>query len=281
MAERIYTEEEVAALIERTVELQAQAGRRAEAGPGLTLSELEAVAAEAGLNPALLRQAADEMNAPQRRPLAPHVGTSATHIYVERQVPGPLTDDAWEDVVAELRHRYDTDLGAMMGRPGYGRSAVEQIGRTVEWKHTSMSGIETRVLIRPRGDRLHLRLSQRVGWGSSIAEAATYGAGMAGLAAFFAGAIGKSGLLAVGVLLAVLAAAIPSILYLDRAWRRKKHRELEALAEHIAALAAAPDAAPARAAAPDAAPRLDPSLLDADEAATPDRTAPRHRTRGA
>ena len=281
MAERIYTEEEVAALIERTVELQAQAGRRAEAGPGLTLTELEAVAAEAGLNPALLRQAAAEMDTPQRRTLAPHAGTSATHIYVERQVPGPLTDDAWEDVVAELRHRYDTDLGTMMGMPGYGRSAVEQIGRTVEWKHTSMSGIETRVLIRPRGDWLHLRFSQRVGWGSSIAEAVTYGAGVAGLAAFFAGAFGKSGLLAVGVLLAVLAAAIPSILYLDRAWRRKKHRELDALAERIAALASAPDAAPARAAAPDAAPRLDDALLDADEAAAPDRTAPRHRTRGA
>ena len=265
MPHRTYTEQEVAALLERAAELQAQAARRNEHRPGLTLPELEAVAAEAGLDPTLLREAAAELDAPSRSLFEASTGTSATHVFVERWAPGALTPEVWEDVVAELRHRFDTDLGKMWGMPGYGVSSTEQIGRTAKWKHTSPSGIETRVMIRPRGDGLRIRLSQRVGWGSTLAEASTYGAVLAALAALVVGAVAGSGGAALAALLLTLLAAVPLILYADRTWRRKKHRELDALADHVAALTASPPHAESEAAPEgDATPTLDPSLLDED-----------------
>ena len=117
MPDRIYTEQEVAALLERAAELQAQAARRNEHRPGLSLAELEDVAAEAGLDPSLLRQAAGELDEPGRPLLDRSAGTTATHVSVERRVPGTFTPEAWEDVVAELRHRFDTDMGKMWGMP--------------------------------------------------------------------------------------------------------------------------------------------------------------------
>ena len=153
----------------------------------------------------------------------------------------------------------------------------------MEWKHTSLSGIETRVLIRPRGDQLHLRASQRVGWGSPLAEASTYGLALAGLAALVAGAVAGSGGIALAVLLLSLVAAIPLILYADRTWRRKKHRELDGLADALAALVAGPAEATRALDVREigAEPVLDPALLDEDDVAMPDATTTGQRARNA
>lgn len=242
MAQHIYTEREVTALLERAAALQQHSARQDEARPGLTLPEIEAIAAEAGLDPSLLRQAARELDAPASPNHGAPPGTTATHVFVERWVPGTLSEEAWEDVVAELRHRYDTDLGAMMGMPGYGRSLTERIGRSVEWRHTSMAGIETRVMIRPRGEGLHVRLSQRVGWGSPLAESLVYGlfGGLLGLVPAALLDAGKAFAVALMGVLYVLAVA--GIFAADRAWRRNKHRALEALGDRVAALLTAHEA---------------------------------------
>ncbi len=271
MKDRTYSEQEIAALLERAAELQARTARKADRGPGLTLTELEAIAADAGLDPALLRQAASELDAPGRSLVESSTGTSTTHIFVERWLPGEMAGEAWEDIVAELRHRFDSSLGSM-GMPGYGLSSTEQIGRTVEWKLTSFSGIETRVMIRPRSDGTRIRLSQRVGTASSLVESVAYGGILSVVVAAIAGGVGQSVVLAVLVFLAALVVFMPSILYADRAWRRKKHRELEALGDTIVAMAAAPPEGTAARYrdAVDAAPR--PSLLD--EEALPEQDSP-------
>lgn len=249
MKDRTYSEEEVAALLERTAELQVQTARRQEHRPGLTLEELAAVAGEAGLDPALLRQAAAELDEPGRTLFESSTGTTSTHLFVERWVPGPLVPEAWEDVVAELRHQFDTDLGGMFGMPGYGVGSAEQVGRTVEWKHTSMAGIETRVMIRPRGDGLRIRLSQRVGLGSSLAEAFIYGTILAFFSALIVGAFASSEPAGFVAFVLGLCLGVPATLYADRAWRAKKHRELEDLADRVAALVQAAPASPSAAVA--------------------------------
>lgn len=263
MSDRTYTEQEVASLLERAAELQLQRSRRPEDRPGLTLGELQAIAAETGLDPALLRQAAAELDAPSRPLLDASTGTSNTHVFIERSAPGPLTSDAWEDIVAELRHRFDTDLGRMMGTPGMGTSSTEQIGRTVEWRHTSLAGVETRVMIRTRDEGLRIRLSQRVGWGSPLAEASTYGALLAFFVAFTVGAVASSGWAGLAAFVLALCATIPLITYADRAWRAKKHRELNALADRVVALAQPTGAAPLAAPLPDAARTTAPAERDA------------------
>ncbi len=280
MKERVYTEQEIAALIERTAELQAEQERRGGKRSGLTLPELQAVAAEAGLDPSLLRQAAAEMDEP-RSLLPGRTSKSATHIFTERWVAGPFNPDAWEDIVAELRHQFDTSLAGMMGMPQYGEGTVEQIGRSMSWKHTSMSGIETRVLVRPRGDKVHVRLSQRVGWGSTIAEGVFYGAILAFLVAVVASALADSNMLGVIAFLVTLIVSAPLVRFADEAWRRKKLRELEVLGDRVSSLMTATLEAEAPATMPQQTPvqKLDPALLDRDEEPAQEYTPARTRTR--
>lgn len=285
MAERIYTEQEVFEIIERAAELQMQTARSREDRSGLTLSELETVAKETGLDPAHLRRAVAELDEPGNALFDASARTTSTHIFMERWVPGALTPEVWEDIVAELRHRFDTDLGAMMG-VNYGTGTTEQIGRTLEWKHTSAAGVETRAMLRPRGDGVRIRLGQRVGWGNPVAESAMYGASLAFLAAVIAGVVSGSGWIAAAAALLTLIVAVPLILYADRAWRRKKHRELHDLADNISALVATPIEASAGDAVQQAtgqettaSPVLDSSLLDSDRASDDEWTPPsRNRT---
>ena len=236
MKDRTFTEEEIASLLERAAELQAEAARNAHPKPGLTLPELEVVARESGIDPMLIRQAAIEMDGRGRPSQMLAKDKTATHLIVERVIPGSLSPETWEDIVMELRHRFDTDMGKMMGMPEYGLSRTEQIGRSVEWKHMSMSGIETSLLIRPRGEQMYLRLSQRVGWAGTLAESISLGFLASFIIATVTGAIMDSGGLGVGVLLLSLVATIPLIYWADKSWRQKKHNQLDALADRVSTL---------------------------------------------
>ena len=230
MKERTYSKEEIAALLERAAELHALEANSITDKPGLTLSEIEEIASDSGIDPLLVRQAATEISGAPRVSSLKTKDTTATHNIVERIIPGSLPPDVWEDIVFELRHRYENDLNKMMGGSD---STTEQIGRSVQWKHTSVSGIETRVLIRPRGNKLHLILRQMVGWGGSWAESITYGSILAFLAGAFSGGPTDSVLIGSIVLIATLAIAIPLIYWADQTWRKKKHRELDGLADRI------------------------------------------------
>lgn len=235
MPDRSFSPEEVQALIRRAAQLQA-AEARGE-GPGLSLDELETVAREAGLDPRHVRAAASELRtAPQARPAE----ASTTHVYAERFVPGTLSDEAVETVVAELRHRYDSDLGMQLyGTMHYGKGRVERVGRSVEWAHTNMMGVETRVLMQPRGDGVRVRASQRVGYAGPMSESVGYGM----MAAVAVGGIvwPVTGTLWIGLaaMLAVLVASVPLIHRLDVGMRSKKQRELDALVESVAESVAA------------------------------------------
>lgn len=239
MKERIYTREEVATLLERTTDLQRQAGPDVRDRQGLTLEELEAIASEAGLEPHLLRQAATELDQPHRSLFETSSGTTNTHVLAERWVPGRFTAELWEDIVAELRHRFDSDMGRMMGAPQMGIGVTESIGRTAEWRHTSLTGIETRIMMRQRGDRVRVRLSRKVGWASPLTEAFVISAVPAGLALLAAGAATESIFWAILLPLLILAVGVPSFTWVDRAWRRKKDRELEEIGDYIAHMVAA------------------------------------------
>jgi hypothetical protein len=257
--ENTFTKEEVAALLERTAELQLQQSRRHDGQPGLTLSELEHIAEEAGLDPQLLRVAATELTAigsgsGVRGLVSGKVGrsTSSTHNYIDRVIPGTCTDDGLENMVAHLRHRFDTDLGAAMGST-YGSSSVDRIGRNVEWKHTSLSGIETRVLVRIREDAMHVRFSQRVGLASPVTESLLYGGILSFFTALVSAAVLDSGGLGVLSFFAAVALFAPLVFLLDTRWRASKHRQLAELADEVSALLGDNAlAVPERSALPDA-----------------------------
>ncbi|MEZ4702357.1 MAG: hypothetical protein R2834_18640 [Rhodothermales bacterium] len=240
MSERTYSEDEMALLLERAAELQTRQARARERSNGLTLTELEAIAGEAGLDPALLRQAAEEMDRLGPSLLGKSTSTTATHIHVEQWVDGDLTPEASEEVVDELRRRFESaSMAAASGMAAGtwgGAGTVEQVGRSLEWKHVSGYGIETSIRMRPRGERVHVRLSQRVGLAGDKIEGIFYG----GVLAAVAGGVGlaalDSSLWGMLLFFIVAALAIPLVTYMDRNWRKKKHRQLDELGDRIAEL---------------------------------------------
>lgn len=251
MPDRVFTEEEVKAIIRRASARQEEEAERTEARQhGLTLADLEQLGAEVGLDPRHLRAAADEV----RTGRLADAGTerrTATHVVVERRIGQPFTPEAWEDTVGLLRQRFGIDMGMWYGGSGTGR--VEQVGRAHEWVHVSQLGVETRVSASEREGQTRLILSQRVGQASSKVEGAVLGA----FAGLVLGALGASAagaalggglafLLAFVVITLVTAlTAAPLITWHDRRWREKKMQGLKELAADIERTfeAAAPDPA--------------------------------------
>lgn len=284
MSDRVYSEREVAAIIERAVERQEEAQRQTGPEAGLTLAELEKLGTEVGIAPLHLRAAAAELAAGGAG--SRQSGRSATHVYVERWLPGRLNLDAWEDAVAEFQNRFGTSMGAWYGQPSGGLH--QQIGHTHEWSHTNALGIETRVAVSARGDRVRLRLAQKLGHARSEVEGPLYGALAAFLLAFLP-ALATGSAAAVAAITVAAFVLFSGLIYVaDRAWRQKKHRALETLADELGArLVVPPEPAVAgeAAALPEATPRLS---LDALPDIAPDiapeiipeaEPAPRRRTR--
>ena len=236
MPHRTYSEREVADLIERAVERQQEA-RRADTGETLSLAEIERIAAEAGIDPTFLREAADEMDAVGKT-LKRESGTTKTTVFVERWIDAPLTPEAWEDAVIELQGRHGADASFWLGKSAGG--TVQQVGNAYEWRHTSSMGVQTTVTASPRDGRTRLRINQLVGLGSPTAEGVAYGAGAALiLTPIVIGLIGAAtgadlNFLATALAFLVLwAAAAPIVTALDRGWRGKKHAALGELADDL------------------------------------------------
>jgi len=239
MPERTYSEDEVADLLRRAAERQAQAGSDSLARsqrPGLTLAELAAIAADAGLDPEHLRSAAAEMDGgAMRRRATSHV--SPSEISAERWVPGRLSDVEKEDIIADLRHRFDTassyDWG--MGQ-SYGKSTVQMLGRSIEWQHIApFTGQQHRVLIQPREDGVRIRVSRNNVFTGTATNWSPWYALMAAAAAWFiTGPITGSFLLGGLVALAALIVSLPLLVKFSRAEAVKNREAVERFADEIA-----------------------------------------------
>jgi len=233
MPDRTYTEEEVAALFQRAAELQVERGRRPTGSTGLSFDELARIAADSGLDPQLLRHAAQEMDA-KRGARTMRKGKSGSESYAEYSFAGRLDDLAVEDIIAELKHRYDSQAGEWYGMANYGRGRTETIGRSVEWRQTDpMTGNETRVLLQPRPDGTRVRLSKKNVWGMDATHGTTWALMIAFFGAFFAGPVSGSFLIALAVFAVLLVAMIPAFNLLGKRTLAKREEEFADLSEMI------------------------------------------------
>lgn len=236
MPDRTYTEEEVAELFRRASELQASQPLMTADRPGLTIEELSAIAADSGLDPEHLRIAAAEMDGGRRRRAASHV--SSREISVERWVPGHLSDLEKEDIIADLRHRYDTAQSYDWGMgTSYGKSSVQQLGRSIEWHHTHpWYGTQHRVLIQPREDGVRIRVTQNnVYTGSATSWSPWHALFIVPAAGFIAAPVMGSIVLGVLAALVALVVSVPLLIRFSRAEAVKRKDEVERLADEIAA----------------------------------------------
>lgn len=144
---RTYSEEEISAILKRAAELQHARGPIDSSG--LSLTELEHVAAEAGIDPAYVKTAALELD--ERSPDKPfHWLGAATTVDLERIVEGELTEATWEEAVGEIRRVF----GAA-GETG-------QTGRTREWTRRDSVGGRVSVTLSPQGKQTLIRISCRM-----------------------------------------------------------------------------------------------------------------------
>lgn len=150
---RRFSDEEVGRLLERAAEMQLREGATGESARGLTLRELEEIAAEAGIDPQLLRRAASELDAGVGRPVTfvDRVLGAAPTILFERRVPGKLSPEGLEAIVAEIQGA----LG-VLGQPSL-------VGNSLTWRSETPNNTRSlQIVIGSRAGETHIRIEEHL-----------------------------------------------------------------------------------------------------------------------
>lgn len=141
MAERRYSEEEVAAIFERATEAQQAVRRQLLPGTGMTLADLRAIGHEVGIPSELVDQAARSLEQQGRDATRSFLGLP---VGVGRTVElgRKLTDEEWDRLVVDLRETFDA------------RGSIRTDGSLRQWTNGNLQA-----LLEPTatGHRLRLR----------------------------------------------------------------------------------------------------------------------------
>ncbi|KPK81218.1 MAG: hypothetical protein AMS25_07365 [Gemmatimonas sp. SM23_52] len=128
---RRYGDKEVGLILKRAAEFQRLEPESAAEGGGLTLAELEDIAVEAGIDPRLLRRAAEELDAGaarlHREGVERWLGGPVT-IELQRSLPGELPESEFETMVGEIQEAAE----------GHGQASL--LGHTLTWRSATPQG---------------------------------------------------------------------------------------------------------------------------------------------
>lgn len=140
MAERRYTDDEIAGIFARASEMEHTPPRLSPPGEGLNLAELQAIGREAGIAPEAVAQAARELEHSRQpgtlRFLGLPLGVGRT-VSLNRR----LTDEEWERLVVLLRDTFDA------------RGTVRTDGAFRQWTNANLQ-----VLVEPDGPGQRIRM---------------------------------------------------------------------------------------------------------------------------
>lgn len=152
---RRFNEKEVAQIIKRASELQ-QEESPIESSTGMSLVELEQVAREAGLDPALVRRAATDLDTrvTDKRPSA-FLG-APTALMLERTIDGEVAVDEYEALVLEIQR----ELGGVGSASTFGRS-LQWTMRGTDRRRVSSRTVQ--VTVTPRHGRTTIRIEEPLG----------------------------------------------------------------------------------------------------------------------
>lgn len=120
---RLYSDQEISAILKRAGQMQAT--QSPEESHGLSLEELQHIAAEVGLDPKIVAAAASELEHGGIEEKASGFLGAPTSMYVERVIPGEIDEALLPEVAAKIGESF-----GMVGRSG-------QVGRSLEWTHSS------------------------------------------------------------------------------------------------------------------------------------------------
>lgn len=223
---RRYTDAEVRLLLERATRTQGPVpGGRAPRG--LTLAELEDVAAEAHIDVARLRAAAHELEMEQAsRPagVASRLAGGPLRVHVARTLPFEVDDAALQRLVMIIGAAADDD-----GEPRF-------VGRTFSWTASTNAGRRTTVRVSVHGGTTSIHVEERYGELAGGLFGGVLG-GVGGGVGIGAGGAAASALGSVALAFAIPAAVIGGSYAACRigfrAYVRKRARQVNAMCERI------------------------------------------------
>src|SRR5690554_748334 len=119
-ANKLYSTKEIKTLFERATELQKN--QNASPDEGLTLEELEQIAADSGIDPNYIRQAITEQHIAASGKSGFHILGAPLSLEVGREIAKTMTADDWELIVQEARRTFKKSGGS-----------VQKLGNSLEW----------------------------------------------------------------------------------------------------------------------------------------------------
>lgn len=176
MKNRLYSEEEISLLIKRAVELEAErsVSREKSSRKGLSITELEQIAAESGIDPELIQIAAKELDSStttEETFNSEKAKVKSEEIVSERWLSVGLEPRNFDDMITELNHKYgtsdkDVNWWDDLWNSYHGKAKVRKSSNSLEWQYTDEFGYyTTRVLLQKRGENFRVRVSKRQLWG--------------------------------------------------------------------------------------------------------------------
>jgi hypothetical protein len=222
MTERRFSDDEVARIFAKATEIQKDESRALVRTEGMSLAELQAIGKEAGIDAALIAQAARAVDQPAQPNVPAVIGIPigvARTVKLDRR----LTDDEWEALVIRCRDIFEA------------RGKVESHGSFRQWTNGNLQ-----ILLEPAGDSHRLRLKTTRGETRGMVAAGASMLAAATIVAAVGSATGSMSLAetivssmpvalgGVGMLLGGLV-RLPS-------WRRKRDEQFETIAAELLAL---------------------------------------------
>ena len=164
---RLYGEEEIARILKRATEIQI-AEPSLPASSGMTLQELEDVAAEAGIDPRHLRRAAMELELGDDRSLWDRLAGGRLAIELDTVIPGELSTQGFERVLTIIQQ----------GARHHGQGTL--LGHTLTWQGESAEGKRSlMVVVSAREGETSVRIEERLhGFAGALFGGMVGGAGM-------------------------------------------------------------------------------------------------------
>ena len=222
--ERRFDDERVGEILRRAVELQHRGSVPALRGDGLSKSELERVASEAGIDPAFVRQAIAESGSPSPETETSKLMGEVRTIEVHGLLEGEVSSDAMDRMIEEVQRTF-----ADTSEPSYTDTSATWTGSSAT-ASTRLSNLM--VAITARSGQTEIRITERLDSLSAVLFGALgIGGGTVGVA--ISGAIGMGEFGSPLIFAAGAVTAVGSIYTLARTLysrsARKRRRELQRL----------------------------------------------------
>ena len=220
---RRYSDTETGALVRRAAEIQASQPTNA-----LSLGGVQQIAAEVGIPPENVEQAAAALERRSDKPAKGGIFGLESNIALERVVDGEITPEGYEPMLEEIRHRLNE-----VGRIN------ETLGRSLSWNSLSFqnsmegTGRLVHVMISPKNGKTSIKITESAGAPATIltisAAMVSFMGSMGAISSF-----GDAGLL---VAAAVTAGAYTVARTGFRMFVRRRFKKLRGLMDELEGLA--------------------------------------------